>query len=297
MGNLRLLAVLFAMPLVTRAQTLQQLTANDIMARVAANQDRAEAERAHYIYVQHARVSSRKGKTVQCEEVTDTRVTPQPEGSHRELVTLDGKLLVKKQYQHYTTLDDAKHGKDSDEDDYDLDGMDRDLVENLRKNLTDERSKDGLHAGLFPLTTKAQPNYIFTLKGRERRNGRDTFHIAFTPKDKDDFGWRGDAWIDSEAFQPVVVQTALSRNIPFAVRTLLGTSVPGLGFSVTYAPQPDGVWFPASFGSEFKMNVVFFIRRTVLIAAENRDFQKTHVEAHIVPGSIAQSEPQPDSQP
>ncbi len=297
MGNLRLLAVLFAMPLVTRAQTSQQLTANDIMARVAANQDRAEAERAHYIYVQHARVSSRKGKTVQCEEVTDTRVTPQPEGSHRELVTLDGKLLVKKQYQHYTTLDDAKHGKDSDEDDYDLDGMDRDLVENLRKNLTDERSKDGLHAGLFPLTTKAQPNYIFTLKGRERRNGRDTFHIAFTPKDKDDFGWRGDAWIDSEAFQPVVVQTALSRNIPFAVRTLLGTSVPGLGFSVTYAPQPDGVWFPASFGSEFKMNVVFFIRRTVLIAAENRDFQKTHVEAHIVPGSIAQPEPQPDSQP
>ena len=91
--------------------------------------------------------------------------------------------------------------------------------------------------------------------------------------------------IDTEAFEPVVVQTALSRNIPFAVRALLGTSVPGLGFSATYAAQPDGTWFPVSFGSEFKINVLFFFHRTITINAENRDFQQTHVESRILPPS------------
>src|SRR6185437_7581295 len=56
------------------------LTAEAIMARVAANQDSSEAERSHYIYVQHAHVVSRKGKTVMCEETTDSRVTPSVSG-------------------------------------------------------------------------------------------------------------------------------------------------------------------------------------------------------------------------
>ena len=283
-----LLAAILAVPTVTFAQqTPAILTADEIMARVAMNQDRSEAERAHYVYVQHTRIASRKGKTVQCEETTDTRVTPGADASSRDLLTLDGRCLVKKQYEHYTRPHDGKD-KHQDAD------ADRDLVENMRKNLTAEKSKDGFHAGLFPLTAKAQPNYTFTLKGRERRNGRDTFHIAFTPKDKDDFGWRGDAWIDTDAFQPVVVQTAMAKNIPFAVRTLLGTSLPGLGFTITYAPQPDGVWFPATFGSEFKLNVIFFFHRTIMIAAENRNFEKTHVDAHIVPDSVVEA---PSSSP
>ena len=50
------------------------------MARVAENQDRAEAERAHYVYVQHAKMVSRHGKTVKCEEITDYRMTPMFDG-------------------------------------------------------------------------------------------------------------------------------------------------------------------------------------------------------------------------
>jgi hypothetical protein len=76
----------------------------------------------------------------------------------------------------------------------------------------------------------------------------------------------------------------LSRNIPLAVRALLGTNTPGLGFTVAYAPQPDGVWFPVSFGTEFKVHVLFFFSREILIDAENRDFEKTHVNAKIVGG-------------
>ena len=71
------------------------------------------------------------------------------------------------------------------------------------------------------LTSKAKAEYLFALKGRERRNGVDTFQITFTPRDKDDYGWRGDVWVDAVAFQPVIVQIAMSKNLPFAVRALV----------------------------------------------------------------------------
>ena len=144
-------------------------------------------------------------------------------------------------------------------------------------SLVADKSKDGVNAGLFPLTSKEQKDMLFELKGHEKKNGRDTFHIAFHPKDKDDFGWKGEAWIDTTAFQPVVIRTALSRNIPFAVRALLGTSVPGLGFTVIYAPQQDNVWFPVGFGTEFKVKVLFFFSRQIVVAVENRSFEQTHV--------------------
>ena len=279
------------------------LTAAEIMARVAANQDAADAERAHFVYTQHATVQSRKGKTILCQETTDSRVTPGVKGSMQTLLSLDGRVRTKGKYVVYNALptkpvipddlkddpalpkDERKRRREAREKLLDEDDgpMDQDLVENMRKNLTDDKSKDGLHAGLFPLTSKAQGEYSYALKGKERRNGRDVYHLTFSPKDKDEFGWKGDAWIDTEAFQPVMVQTAMARNIPFAVRFMLGTSVPGLGFAATYAPQPSGTWFPVSFGSEFKLNVLFFLHRTITISVENRDFQKTHVDSRIVP--------------
>lgn len=61
MALLRLcsLALAFAFPLLYTHAQQPSLTADQIMARFAANQDRSEAQRAHYIYVQHARVLSR----------------------------------------------------------------------------------------------------------------------------------------------------------------------------------------------------------------------------------------------
>ncbi len=275
----------------------QSLTAEAIMARVAANQDQSQAERAHFVYLQHARVSSRKGQTVRCEEITDTRVTPTANGSHQDLLKLDGRLLVKRQYVTYTQLPpynttykqapddpavDADKGHvsvtiNSEEESY----MDRGLVEGLRSGFVDDHSKDGIGAGLFPLTSKAQAVYTFHLVGLERMNGRDTFHIAFDPNDKNEFGWRGDAYIDTAAFQPVLVRTTMARKIPFAVRTLLGTSLPGLGFTVIYAPTADGLWFPVSFGTEFKLHFRFFLNREITLSAENRNFEKTHVTSTI----------------
>jgi hypothetical protein len=274
-----------------RVEFAEPQTAESIMARVAINQDRTEAERVHYVYLQHAHVISRKNKTVMCEEVTDSRITPLASGSHGELLKLDGRLLRSHKYVTYTSplaKQDGKTQMQSDQDSISITIGDKEtdcgLVESMRSNLTNDKSKDGIGARLFPLTSQSQSDYLFHLVGREHVNGRDVFHIDFHPKDKDEFTWKGDAYIDATAYQPVVVRTTMARNIPFAVRTLLGTSLPGLGFTVVYAPQPDGVWFPVSFGTEFKLHVLFFFSREIIIDAQNSDFEKTHVNSKIIDG-------------
>jgi hypothetical protein len=283
-------------------------TAEEVMTRVAANQDKAEAERAHYVYVQHAKMTSRRGKTVMCEEITDYRLTPSTDGTNEQLLKLDGRFRKDKNYINYTALlprgednpkdpnadkdkpkngDEKKDKKEKKEKDPTFDPnsnetMDRDIVENIRWNLIHDKSKDGVNAHLFPLTSKNQVDYAFRMAGRERLNGRDVFHVTFHPRKKDDFGWSGDAYIDTAAYQPVLITTAMARKIPFAVRTLLGTNVPGLGFTVTYAPQPDGVWFPVTFSTEFKIHILYFFHREIILNAQNREFEKTHVTSRIV---------------
>ncbi len=280
--------LLLSLALVLPSAAAQQPTvappdALSIMSRVAENQDRSEAERAHFVYVQHARVASRKGKTLHCEEVTDSRVTPAQSGSQQQILTLTGRLLVKGKYLTYTSLPaDHKAGEETTTfnlDDHDP--MDRDLVENMRHHLTDSNTRDGIGSGLFPLTSKAQAEYTFKLLGRESINGHDTWHIGFTPRDRNELAWKGDAYIDTVAYQPVVIHTSLSRKLPLAVRTLLGTNVPGLGFTVTYAPHGD-VWFPSTFGTEFRVHVLFFLSREITLDAENRSFELTHVHSTIV---------------
>ncbi len=292
---MRLLHLALVLALPAAAQQPPDPDAQTIMARVAANQDQSEAARTHFVYLQHARVASRKGKTVRCEEITDIRVVPSDTGSHQQLLKLQGRLLGKHGYQTYDHLPPDKENGSSDlqagHDDLSItvgeENMDRDLVEHMRNNFTNDHSKDGIGAGLFPLTSKTQHDYTYRLLGRESITGRDVFHIAFVPRDKDDFGWKGDAYIDTEAFQPVLVHTTMARKLPFAVRTLLGTSLPGLGFTVTYAPQssgqPGGLWFPVTFGTEFKMHVLFFINREITLNAENRNFEQTHVTSTILP--------------
>jgi hypothetical protein len=310
-----------------RPQAATLPSAESIMASVAANQDRAEAERAHYIYVQHAKMVSRHGDRVLCEEITDYRMTPSSDGSREQLLSLEGRQLTNHKYLTYHALSpeqiaaedaqkaaqekekqkkdaekketgkketektdtDKKDAENQDDDHQDTirvdikeDSIDRQIVENIRWNLVHDRSKDGISANLFPLTSKEQANYGFRMIGREHMNGRDVYHVAFRPKKKDDFGWSGDAYVDTQAYEPVLITTVMARKIPFAVRTLLGTNVPGLGFTVTYAPQPDRVWFPVTFSTEFKIKVLFFFNRQIILDAQNRNFEKTHVTSRIV---------------
>ncbi len=245
------------------------LTADAIMARVAANQDRSEALRKQYVYRQHIHILTHKPKgRVLREETTDYDVIPAADGTQKELKLLMGRYWNKGKYE-------AFQGEPVPE----ADSLDRSLIHGFREDLLNEKTKDGLAKDLFPLTTDGQKDYQFALLGQETQEGRSVYHIGFRPKDKNDIAWAGEAYIDVAEFQPVRVFTKLSRRIPFGVRTFLGTDLPGVGFNVVYKRQEDGVWFPATFGTEFRIHVLFFINREVTIALENSGFEHTHVES------------------
>jgi hypothetical protein len=245
------------------------LTAEAIMARVAANQDRSEDLRRHYIYKQHTHIVTHKPKgRMLREETADYDVIPLPDGTQKELKLLNGRYWNKGKYETF-------QGEPVPESD----SLDAGLIQSFRNDLSNEKTKDGLGKDLFPLTTEGQKDDDFTLLGQEVQDGRSVYHIGFRPKDKNDISWAGEAYIDTAEFQPVQVFTKLSRRIPFGVRVFLGTDLPGIGFTVTYKRQEDGVWFPATFGTEFRIRALFLINRDVSVSLQNADFQRTHVES------------------
>jgi hypothetical protein len=247
----------------------ESLTADQIMARVAANQDQSEELRKQYVYRQHTHIVTHKPKgRLLREETADYDVTPTPDGTQKQLKLLTGRYWNKGKYETF-------QGEPAPE----ADSLDGGLIHNFREDLSNEKTKDGLAKDLFPLTTEGQKDYEFALLGEEVQDGRKVFHIGFRPKDKSDISWAGEAYIDAAEFEPVRVFTKLSRRIPFAVRTFLGTDVPGVGFNVVYKRQEDGVWFPATFGTEFRLHVLFFINREVSVSLENSAFERTHVES------------------
>ncbi len=247
------------------------MTAAAIMARVAENQDRSESLRKQYVYRQHIHIMTHNphGKLLR-EETADYGVIPTPDGTQKDLKLLTGRYWSKGKYA-------AFQGEPIPE----AESLDGSLIHGFRDDLSNEKTKDGMAKNLFPLTSDEQKDYEFTLLGQEGEQGRTVYHIGFRPKDKDDISWAGEAYIDAAEFQPVRVFTKLSRRIPFGVRTFLGTDVPGIGFNVVYKRQEDGVWFPATFGTEFRIHVLFFINRQVSVALENSGFQHTQVESKI----------------
>lgn len=270
MPRLHLLVLLMAATfLAAQDSKPEYLTADAIMARLAANQDRSETMRKQYVYRQHIHILTHKAKgRIQREETTDYDVVPTPDGTQKELKLITGRYWNKGKYETF-------QGEPVPE----ADSLDGSLIHSSREDLSDEKSKDGLAKNLFPLTSERQKDYEFTLVGEERQEGRNVYHIRFQPKDKSDITWAGEAYIDASEFEPVRVFTKLSRRIPFAVRTMLGTDLPGIGFNVVYKRQEDGVWFPATFGTEFRIHVLFFFNRQVSIAMENSRFERTHVES------------------
>ncbi len=248
------------------------LTASEIMARVAANQDRAEKLRAEYVYQQHIYIVTRhtNGKLAR-EETADYVVTPTPDGTKKELVRISGRYWRKRKYLEFRGTPVPEP-----------DSLDGDLVADFRDDLSNDQSKDGIGRDLFPLTSEEQKRYKFKSAGEDTFQGRKVYRIKFRPADKHELTWAGEALIDVEEFQPVNVATHLSRKIPFVVRTLLGTNLPGIGFSVQYRRFDEGVWFPTGFGSEFRLRAVFFINRDISISLENSAFERANVQSKIL---------------
>ena len=269
----RLLWVLMLAPLGTLASGDQPSpSVDEIMARVAANQDRAEQVRADYVYQQHIHVATLRtnGKLAR-EESADYLVTPTPDGTKKELKHIEGRYWHKGKYLTF-------QGKPVPEAGW----LDSSLVQTFRDDLSNDKSKDGLGHDLFPLTSGEQKTYRFELVGEDTIKGRKVYRVRFRPREKNELTWAGEAMIDAEEFEPVRVYTKLSRRLPFAVRTLLGTDVPGIGFNVEYKRFDEGIWFPVSFGTEFRLRAVFFINRDITVALENSAFERAKVQSKIL---------------
>jgi hypothetical protein len=54
-----------------------------------------------------------------------------------------------------------------------------------------------------------------------------------------------------------------------------------LGLKVTYKKFDEGLWFPVTYGGEFKLKALFFYSRRVGLSLENSDFQRAVVDSMV----------------
>ncbi|MGA2742258.1 MAG: hypothetical protein ABSG65_33065 [Bryobacteraceae bacterium] len=252
----------------------EEPTVDQIMARVAENQARAQDMRRAYIYNQKvlARFHRTNGKLAR-EEKSEYLVTPTPAGVEKKLTHFEGR------YEHGGKLV-AYHWSGEEIKSLDIDG---DLIHEMVDDMTgDKASKDGIGHDLFPLSAAEQAKYIFTLEGKEVYCGRQIYRVSFRPKPhEEDADWKGEALIDATEYQPVMVSSKFATHIPMAVKVLLGTDVKGLGFTVDYEKFEDGLWFPVSYGGEFHIRAVFFYARNMSISMVNSGFTRAKVSSKI----------------
>ncbi len=261
------------------AAAAQEPDVEEIMARLARNQDRAQDVRANYVYNQRMilRFKRNSGKVAR-EEIREYSVAPTPDGTAKELRSFAGK------YERGGRLFDYdKPGFQY--KDLDIDG---ELIDDLADDLANEKnSRDGVAMDLFPLRSNQQRKYVFTLAGKEDYRGKQVYRITFKPRreswDDDEGGtpWAGEILVDSSEFQPVFISTRLAKGLPLVVKTLLGTNLKGLGFKLTYERFEDGIWFPVIYGAEFELKAAFFYRRKIALALNNSGFRRTQVQTRI----------------
>jgi hypothetical protein len=284
-----------------------------IMRKMAANTDAATDARRQYVYHQRVRSSLRKSNgEVVCREAREYSVIPQATKTEKQLTSFSGACLEGKKMVHYSPprgehpgLREKATGQDHD------DGPDeRETIAGFIDDLaSDSKSRDGIARPLFPLTAEEIAHYTYRLKGETTVKGRRAYDILFEPaghngvcidvdeqdseahlhvdlggEHRDQTGcrpWKGEAWIDAEDFQPVRIDTQLAKGVPWGVRVFLGTNVRQLGFSLTYQRVAPGVWFPATYGTEFRFTVLWGYKRTVTLSMDNTDFRKTDAQSTI----------------
>src|SRR5450755_2529984 len=115
-------------PEILNPQPNAPLTADAIMARVAANQDSSEALRKEYVYLQHTHVVTHKpkGGRLQREETADYDVTPTPDGTEKKLTV---RFWKNGKYETFESAHDT-----------DGEGIDGSLVKSFRDDLLDDKS-------------------------------------------------------------------------------------------------------------------------------------------------------------
>jgi hypothetical protein len=244
--------------------------AAEIMRRVSENIDRAEAARAAYVYDQNVfiRLKRANGKLAR-EESRQYTVIPDAKGAQRKLVSVQGKILEGKKEIDYNVAQFRTK-------DVDIDGA---LVDSFAREVSWRRSAIP-DMGWFPFESKQLDKYSFRLEGEERYRDYDVYKIAFRETDPAD-PWEGEALIERNEFQPVLVTTAWTGHVPAGVAIGLGTNVKHIGAKITFQRFDKNVWFPISSGGELKLRVLFLYARTIAFRSTNSGFRKTDVESSV----------------
>jgi hypothetical protein len=273
-----LAAVLFASTLVAQS-------ADEIMAKVADRMESATEARRQYVYRQKVRSSlTRSNGQPARREAREYSVFPTEKGTEKKIVFFHGEYRKGKQTIVYSHPE--PHHTDE--------GLDAELLTELTDDLVNDKdSRDGIPHSLFPLASKDLAYYQFVMKGETAFEGRRVYRIAFEPVKKemcvhigqddpcDSRPWKGEAWIDAVEFQPARIVTELTFQIPWGVRVFLGTNIRQTGFSITYRRVAEDVWLPLTYGTEFKLNILWGYRRTIALAMDNSNFQKTDATSTI----------------
>lgn len=266
--------VLAAVRLPAAAQCPAPPPLEEILAKVADNQERAVEARRTIVYQQKSlvRLLRTNGKLAR-EERRNYLVTPTPAGSEKKLEHFEGRYERNGRLLPYDKPGFTYK-------DLDLDG---ELIDDLTEDLiNDRKARDGISADLFPLTRHEQRGYQFSFEGCEPLAGQPAYHLRFEPRklsEGDSKPWAGEVFVDPAEFQPRLVSTKLAWNVPAAARILLGISIRQLGFNVTFAKVDEGLWFPSTYGTEFGLKVLFGYKRNITMNVVNSDFRRTAVDS------------------
>jgi len=268
--RLVLLAVFVASPL-----AWAQLDLNEILRRVAENQEKAVEARSTIVYIQETRTRLfRTNGKLGREEHRVYTVLPSAQSTDKHLELFEGRYMHK--------------GKTATYSDPDFEHSDTDIDAELVKDMTDDlvndkKSRDGISPDLFPLTAAEQAHYDFQFAGTQKVGEMEALKLSFKPKKgEDERPWAGEVLIDPAEYQPIRVTTKLAFQIPLAVKVFLGTNIRQLGFTLTCRKVADGLWFPVSYGTEFHLRVLFGYARTITMSMDNRDFRRASAESTIV---------------
>lgn len=248
-----------------------RLTAEDIMCRVAENQQRAQAARAAYVFDMNVFVKlQRPHSKLAREESRDYVVAPTPAGAERKLLKIEGKIQDGNREIRYTDPKFRHKGVD----------IDGEITESFADDLLWKKDSNFASVDWFPLTQGRQKKATFLLEGEETYHDYPVYRISWQEHD-DDECWTGEALIEKTEFQPVLVSTTFACKLPTAVKILLGTNVTQLGAKITYQRFAKDVWFPVNCGGELKLRVLFLYARTIAFSARNTGFRKTDVQSAI----------------
>jgi ribosomal protein S19 len=141
-----------------------------------------------------------------------------------------------------------------------------------------ERSTDARRQYIYEQTVRAS---LIRTNGQLARREKRAYSVIPSPIGDCPAVWKGEAWIDVADIAPVWIATQLAVQAPWALRTFLGTNLKQTGFAITYQRVAEGVWFPATYGTEFQIDALFFYKRTITLNLESSGFQKVTADSTI----------------